>query len=516
MENEDNLVNKVDAINSELVKANAFNENASLSLDLIYNFLDQNRNIFGSGGSSLPNLDNFFDKNGYVPVKVLNPCCHKKEGGDGGAGGKKPRRKRTPREEEEERQRQRQGQRQGQRQAQPGKIFIPGEITQPGTETAPPIRLPGVNPYPVGVPVIPPLAEPLPADQPIKNPGTAPPAPVPVTPEPLDNPIPVTPPITVPGPDSIPIFKPRPDEPQTPANDPREPNPDSTPIFKPEIIPKPANDPNAPQEEELPAAASLAEDFAFARVLTGLSSIFAAAGAEVSIPFLAFLGAMAGSTSFADTIDPDEKYNPDGSRYIDPRVQQMPEYRDPLLGPVNPNLGIDFLQKSSYSLNDNSNTDEITLEADEIKFTADVMRFRYGSMGENTTQGVTPNTGAATTTQTGYQPPSDDGAASSSATTQGGTTNPSATPSATPSSTVKPMDVSASASEVGNMLNEMSAKTFMTAKVRAKPKPENSVQSQPIVYGTENTGPMAAAIDNPHPAMTTYHQQIFNKSGMFA
>lgn len=83
---EDNDVSSLLAENTNVIKkSNAFNENASFELDAIYNFLVANKGMLNQKTESdasvtkkiiqspIPNIDNFFDLNGYIPVKVLNP-----------------------------------------------------------------------------------------------------------------------------------------------------------------------------------------------------------------------------------------------------------------------------------------------------------------------------------------------------------------------------------------------------------------------------------------------------------
>lgn len=89
--------------NKLLAESSAFNENAALQLDAIYNFLAMNKNLFKGNvadvqqaQSSLPKLDEFFDRNGYIPVKIINP----RESNGGGslpAGGRPRGRPRPPR-----------------------------------------------------------------------------------------------------------------------------------------------------------------------------------------------------------------------------------------------------------------------------------------------------------------------------------------------------------------------------------------------------------------------------------
>ena len=56
----------------------------------------------------------------------------------------------------------------------------------------------------------------------------------------------------------------------------------------------------------------------------------------------------------------------------------------------------------------------------------------------------------------------------------------------------------------------------MTAKVPPpKVAPLDPTQSQPVVYESKGTGPVTSAVDNPIPAMTSFEQDIFTKSGMF-
>ena len=200
MQNEENLTNKVEVINSDLVKANAFNEDAALTLDLIYNFISENRNIFGTSGSSMPNLDSFFDKNGYVPVKVLNPCCHKKE--ENNAAGDDNDRKRRPKDKPKDRQ----------RQGQPQTQQVPGEIFVPQLQQVPSFK-------PVVVPLPHPISTPIPLTPPSGVVST-PPATMP-TPAPIDAPIvmptpeappdlkgsPVLPPLTAPDLNHVPREK---------------------------------------------------------------------------------------------------------------------------------------------------------------------------------------------------------------------------------------------------------------------------------------------------------------------
>lgn len=83
---EDNDVSSLLAENTKIIKkSNAFNENASFELDSIYNFLVANKNMLNQKTESdasvtrkniqspIPNIDSFFDLNGYIPVMVLNP-----------------------------------------------------------------------------------------------------------------------------------------------------------------------------------------------------------------------------------------------------------------------------------------------------------------------------------------------------------------------------------------------------------------------------------------------------------
>lgn len=80
------LFSELDATNKILNDTNAFNENAALQLDAIYNFLSMNRDLFGNQSlnvtseNHITHIDDFFNRNGYIPVKVLNPCCEDKGG----------------------------------------------------------------------------------------------------------------------------------------------------------------------------------------------------------------------------------------------------------------------------------------------------------------------------------------------------------------------------------------------------------------------------------------------------
>lgn len=104
----------IDNNNKILVKTNAFNENSSLALDSIYNFLSTNsllkqsqeqQNPTKIKSSAIPNLDNYFLANRYIPVRIINPEVFDGMMGDEGydfdiefPDRKKPRiRPRTPR-----------------------------------------------------------------------------------------------------------------------------------------------------------------------------------------------------------------------------------------------------------------------------------------------------------------------------------------------------------------------------------------------------------------------------------
>lgn len=100
-----------------MAKSNAFNEDAAIHLDSIYNFLVENNHIFEQNtpvkkvteSSAMPTLDSYFNDNKFIPVKVLNfgDGGYGEDSGDGGFDfdidreRKRPRRtprnRRTPR-----------------------------------------------------------------------------------------------------------------------------------------------------------------------------------------------------------------------------------------------------------------------------------------------------------------------------------------------------------------------------------------------------------------------------------
>jgi len=531
-EENENLSNKIDDINSQLVKANAFNENAALELDLIYNFLSENQNLFKHQTSGMPNLDKFFDDNGYIPVKVLNPCCcnhddSKDESDDG-----RKRRRNRPGNEEEEPQRQRQGQRQG--QAVPGEIFVPQPQQIPGAQPAP-ITKP--SPIPAAPPITKPipLGEPAPADQPV-IPGTAPaPVPKPViepaqpaeTPKPLDNPAPETPPITVPGPDSRPIFKPGPSEPLIPANNPEPLIPDAKPIFKPEPQ-TPANNPNPPEKEhpgELPAAASqglVPEDWWKYQGAPGLAvgdnalpnePISTMDMLNVLSYFVPYLGEAKGLKTIYDLYKLFRNMKSIGE-FISPSGFQGQRS----FGAASP---------TSYSMNENSKTDEITLKADEIKFISDIIRFKNTGIVQQQTSSP------AVAQNASYSPPNQETAQNDKTTggnVGGGNIGSSHESMLNGNQPVKGMSanmglsgiseigssLSSMVSSIGKTLSDLSSKTFMAAKVApTKTKSQKPVQSQPVMYNSETTGYPTAGTDSPYPAATVFEQTIFQNSGIF-
>ncbi len=108
---EDNDVSSLIEQNTDIIKkTNAYNENAALELDSIYNFFATNKDFLKSKTnttsnadgspvvnksvqSPIPNIDNFFEIHGYIPVMVLNPGY----GGNGGFDVDLPGRIKSPR-----------------------------------------------------------------------------------------------------------------------------------------------------------------------------------------------------------------------------------------------------------------------------------------------------------------------------------------------------------------------------------------------------------------------------------
>jgi hypothetical protein len=498
MENEnENLSDKIDDINSQLVKANDFNEDAALELDLIYNFLSQNQNLFKNQNGGMPNLDSFFDKNGYIPVKVLNPCCcsHDEE-----TSINWPKLPTLPK-------------------------FAPIEVPvpKPATVTVP-------DQKPVVVPQTPPVEVPVPAE--------VPPVVVPEPPKPIEPPIPETAPPVLPKPDSKPDVIPFPDKPKAPEV------PDATPgVNNPPPIPvlPPANEPSAPVPEEAPAVAAkespfltdttgivdpgLPADSDF-KIMLGIGA--AAIGASLAAAGLAALSALnygayalgAGGLLVAIPANADE---------LPPDAPKPQSYKD------NSQKGFKskHLSKVSYSARDSAVTDEITLKADEIKFISDVIRFKNTGIFE------TPNSSSYTTQNVNYTPPPENPKTDNTTTGNIASSHESRLNSNPPSEepmTSKPKDntvvpvsmglngitdmgssMYSMASPIGRILRDLSSKIFMTAKV---PPPKvmspDPTQSQPVMFNSETTGYPTSGPDKPMAAMTSFEQSIFDKSGMFA
>jgi len=504
MENEENLTDKIDGINSELVKANAFNEDAALALDLIYNFFAKNRNIFGNSGSSIPHLDMFFNENGYVPVKVLNPCCHNAEEENNNGG--------LP--------------------------YIPKPRPNPIPETVPkPVPVPVPKPVPVPVPT---------------------PAPVPVTPpQPISEPIPLLPPTGVistppeplpaPTPTDAPINMPKMDAPPDLIGSPVLP-----PVQEPDLKPVVPLTPVAPVLPVTPEPNQISDSFIMGDPMgTGVEGMgidpttptdlseagpvvtainenpYAFLAALAAAPLLGILGlpalptlpawvygaglgtaAMIPITANAEEAPPTEP----------PPVMNEKEKQK---------LNSDY-SPISYSAKDGVLTDEITLKADEIKFISDVIRFK------NTGTFTNQETVSSSTSQpqlASYQPPletqpnnkgsvsENTSIASSHESMLNGNKPQDNTSFKTPSSGSGISDmvtsVSSAVSSMGKFLNDLSSKTFTNAKIPPRVNPIDPTESQPVVYESKSTGYLTAGVGEPRPAMTSLEQNIFLKSGMF-
>ena len=485
MQNEEILNDKIDNINSDLVKANAFNEDAALTLDLIYNFLSVNRNLFGSNTPGMPHLDSFFDKNGYVPVKVLNPCCENKEKSSGGLP--------FP------------------------KLPIGGPVPVPVPELAP-----APAPKPVVVPLPHPISTPIPLTPPSGVVST-PPAPMP-TPAPIDAPI------VMPTPEAAPDLKGSPALPpmQAPDLNPVSPSLPAVPITAPETQPF-LTDTTGIVDPGQSSDADFKGMLVLGAAVIGASAAAAGIAALSAVEFGAYLlggaGIMAAVPALADEAPTDSTPSQSG-------IDDNPS-----------GFKSDYLSKISYSTNEK--TDEITLKADEIKFISDVIRFKntgsvlsktaatYGVQNASYSPPSTPNTDTPKTENTGTI------AASHESVLGGNTTatpkpaapinssrghedalngaKPAAPSSNSGMSSIKDVGSSLSSiiSSVGKTLSDLSSKTFMTAKVPPAAKSIDPTKSQPVVYNSESTGPVTAGVSNPIPAMTTFEQDIFTKSGMF-
>lgn len=529
-ENE-NLSDKIDDINSQLVKANDFNENAALELDLIYNFFSENQNLFKHQSGSMPYLDKFFDDNGYIPVKVLNPCCCNHEDEEAIDWPKLP--------------------------AIPKGRPIEVPVTEPITAPAPkPAVRPLTHPISKPIPFLPPtgvvstppvtLPTPSPTDAPIVMPKTD------VEPDLIGSP--VLPPVQ--APDVTPIVPSTPLAPVTTLPTSPEPFADSYSIGDPmgtgvEGMNLDTTTPTDLSESGPIVTAINEHPYAFLTALAA-SPLLGMLGLP-SLPAWAYGAAGLGTAAMIPiTVNAAEAppTEPPAPVLNEKQKQKLNSDYSPI----------------SYSTRDNAVTDEITLKADEIKFISDVIRFKntgiatqqYSSSVTQDAGGSSQNTG--TTPQTNNASGGDISSNHESKLNGNETAKPVQPKSETEEKTKNNADankvetnhesklngneiakpaqkkpetglsanmgingiseigssLSSMVSSIGKTLTDLSSKTFMAAKVAPpKVKSQEPVQSQPVMYNSETTGYPTAGTDKPHPAGTVFEQMIFQNSGMF-